>query len=88
VDVNGDPAARLIVALDFPAASAALDLVDRLDGLCRWFKVGMELYYAAGNSVIERLRDRGFHWRFAADPACFRRRSHDARRLRSCRIRA
>jgi orotidine-5'-phosphate decarboxylase len=60
VDVNGDPAARLIVALDFPAASAALDLVDRLDGLCRWFKVGMELYYAAGNSVIERLRDRGF----------------------------
>jgi orotidine-5'-phosphate decarboxylase len=60
VDVNRDPAARLIVALDFPAASAALDLVDRLDGLCRWFKVGMELYYAAGNSVIERLRDRGY----------------------------
>jgi orotidine-5'-phosphate decarboxylase len=55
-----DPASRLIVALDFPAASAALDLVDRLDGLCRWFKVGMELYYAAGNTIVDRLRERGF----------------------------
>jgi orotidine-5'-phosphate decarboxylase len=55
-----DPVDRLIVALDFPSAATALDLVDQLQGACRWFKVGMELYYAAGNSVIERLRDRGF----------------------------
>jgi orotidine-5'-phosphate decarboxylase len=54
------PSDRLIVALDFPSADAALELVDRLDGSCRWFKVGMELYYAAGNRVIERLRERGF----------------------------
>jgi orotidine-5'-phosphate decarboxylase len=51
---------RLIVALDFPSEHAALRLVDSLDGSCRWFKVGMELYYAAGNSVIENLRERGF----------------------------
>src|SRR5947208_13115024 len=58
--LNGfDPADRLIVALDFPSAPAALQLVDQLDGLCHWFKVGMELYYAAGNSVVERLRERG-----------------------------
>jgi orotidine-5'-phosphate decarboxylase len=50
----------LIVALDFPSASAALELADCLQGVCRWFKVGMELYYAAGNSVVERLRERGF----------------------------
>jgi orotidine-5'-phosphate decarboxylase len=50
---------RLIVALDFPSAEAAMDLVDRLQGTCRWFKVGMELYYAAGNSIIDRLRERG-----------------------------
>jgi orotidine-5'-phosphate decarboxylase len=50
-----DPADRLIVALDFPSADAALDLVDRLQGTCRWFKVGMELYYAAGNSIVEQL---------------------------------
>ena len=55
-----DPADRLIVALDLPSAAAALDLVDSLDGQCRWFKVGMELYYAAGNSIVTCLRDRGF----------------------------
>src|SRR4051794_30532568 len=54
------PADRLIVALDLPSATAAFELVDELQGLCRWFKVGMELYYAAGNSVVHRLRDRGF----------------------------
>lgn len=48
------------MALDFPSASAALQMVDRLDGSCRWFKVGMELYYAAGSGLIHALRDRGF----------------------------
>lgn len=55
------PKDRLAVALDFPSARLALDLVDRLDGSCLWFKVGMELYYAAGNSLVETLRDRGFN---------------------------
>jgi orotidine-5'-phosphate decarboxylase len=55
-----DPRDRLIVALDFPSSSAAMRLVDQLEGTCRWFKVGMELYYAAGNSVIERLLERNF----------------------------
>ncbi len=55
-----DPLDRLIVALDVPSAEAAMNLVDRLQGTCRWVKVGMELYYAAGNSVIDRLIDRGF----------------------------
>lgn len=55
------PKDRLAVALDFPSAHAALDLVDRLSGTCSWFKVGMELYYATGNSLIETLRNRGFH---------------------------
>src|ERR1035437_6123469 len=53
------PLDRLIVALDFPSADAAMDLVDKLQGTCRWFKVGMELYYAAGNSIVDRLRERG-----------------------------
>jgi orotidine-5'-phosphate decarboxylase len=51
---------RLIVALDFPSAAAALDLADQLQGTCLWLKVGMELYYAAGNAVVELLRERGF----------------------------
>ena len=54
------PEDRLIVALDFPSSDAAMDMVDRLDGTCRWFKVGMELYYAAGNQILDRLRERGF----------------------------
>ena len=53
-----DPLDRLIVALDLPSAAAAIEMVDRLQGACRWFKVGMELYYAAGNRIIEQLRER------------------------------
>jgi len=59
--VRPSPKDRLAVALDFPAAKAALDLVDQLSGTCQWFKVGMELYYAAGNPLVETLRNRGFN---------------------------
>jgi orotidine-5'-phosphate decarboxylase len=38
-----------------------MKLVDRLGDTCQWFKVGMELYYAAGNSIVQQLRDRGFN---------------------------
>lgn len=51
---------RLAVALDFPSAVSALEFVERLDGRCRWFKVGMELFYASGVSLIETLRGNGF----------------------------
>ena len=50
---------KLIVALDFPAAAPALEFIAHLDGACHWFKVGLELYLAAGNSVIDALRQRG-----------------------------
>jgi len=51
---------RLIVALDFPEAGPALDLADRLAGRCHWFKVGLELYLAEGNTILHELRHRGF----------------------------
>jgi orotidine-5'-phosphate decarboxylase len=51
---------RLIVALDFPAAPAALALVDRLQpGQCR-LKVGQELFTRAGPALVETLIQRGF----------------------------
>jgi orotidine-5'-phosphate decarboxylase len=50
---------RLIVALDFPSGPEALAFVDQLDGACRWFKVGLELFLAAGAAVVETLRERG-----------------------------
>lgn len=50
---------RLIVALDVPNAAAALDLVDRLEPHCRWFKVGLELFVGAGPAVLAPLAARG-----------------------------
>lgn len=38
---------RLIVALDMPDLGVALELVDRLENRCQWFKVGLELFAAA-----------------------------------------
>jgi orotidine-5'-phosphate decarboxylase len=50
---------RLIVALDVPSAAAAEVLLNRLDGTCQWFKVGLELFTAAGPAVLEPLAARG-----------------------------
>lgn len=52
--------ARLIVAFDVPSAEAAVALADRLQGSCRWCKVGLELYCAEGPSLVRELRRRGF----------------------------
>jgi len=51
---------RLIVALDFPAESPALALVDRLDpARCR-LKVGKELFTRLGPALVRALQGRGF----------------------------
>jgi len=50
---------HLIVALDFPTAAEALALAKRLEDQCQWFKVGLELYIAAGPSIVEMLVGRG-----------------------------
>ena len=50
---------RLIVALDVPDAAAAAALADRLEDTCQWFKVGLELFAAAGPAAIEPLLKRG-----------------------------
>jgi len=50
---------RLIVALDAPNAEAATELVKQLEGTCKWFKVGLELFVAAGPSFVESLVSSG-----------------------------
>lgn len=50
---------RLIVALDVPNAASASELVCRLENTCHWFKVGLELFVAAGPAVLEPLVARG-----------------------------
>jgi orotidine-5'-phosphate decarboxylase len=51
--------AEPIVALDVPDATAAMAIVDRLAGACRFYKVGNELFTAAGPAVVRSLRDAG-----------------------------
>jgi len=51
---------KIIVALDYPDAAAALALVARLQpSLCR-LKVGKELFTVAGPQLLEQLMQRGF----------------------------
>jgi orotidine-5'-phosphate decarboxylase len=59
VDRLGEARKRLIVALDVPDAASAAALVDRLEGTCQWFKVGLELFVAAGPAVLKPLLKRG-----------------------------
>ncbi|HVS25746.1 MAG TPA: orotidine-5'-phosphate decarboxylase [Burkholderiales bacterium] len=51
---------RVIVALDYPDAKAALHLVDRLEPRSCRVKVGKELFTAAGPQLVEKLTGRGF----------------------------
>lgn len=50
---------RLIVALDLPDLQPALGMARQLFPLVRWFKVGLELYSAAGPEVIRVLKGMG-----------------------------
>ena len=54
------PAATVpIVALDVPSLDGALAIVDRLGPLCRFYKVGSELFTAEGSRAVRELRERG-----------------------------
>jgi len=59
VDPLEEARKRLIVALDVPDAASAARLIGQLEGNCCWFKVGMELFTAAGPAVLEPLVKRG-----------------------------
>jgi orotidine-5'-phosphate decarboxylase len=54
-----DPKDRLIVALDVDTLPAALLLVERLDGIVSRFKIGSQLFTAAGPAAVEAVRKRG-----------------------------
>lgn len=49
---------RLIVALDVPDLKSAIQHVDRLGDSVLWFKVGLELYTAAGREAVLALAER------------------------------
>ncbi len=49
---------RLIAALDFHTKEDALALVEKLGDSVDFYKVGMELFYAVGGSIVEELKKR------------------------------
>ena len=48
-----------IVALDVPSADAAMRVVESLGDRCRFYKIGSELFTAAGPVIVNRVRDAG-----------------------------
>ncbi len=48
-----------IIALDVPAPEGALELVSHLGDRCRFYKVGNELFTAAGPGIVRELRAHG-----------------------------
>jgi orotidine-5'-phosphate decarboxylase len=54
------PAAeRVIVALDVPDMAGLTAFLDHLDGQPRFYKVGLELFVAAGARAVEAVQKRG-----------------------------
>jgi orotidine-5'-phosphate decarboxylase len=51
--------AELVVALDLASPRAALELVDCLGDVVRWYKVGPMLHVADGPAVVRGLGERG-----------------------------
>lgn len=49
---------KLIVALDQPDLKSALTQVDRIGDAVLWYKVGLQLFCAAGREAILRLAER------------------------------
>lgn len=49
----------VIIALDFKSGKEALGFLDQFKGRKPYVKVGMELYYAEGPSIIKEIKKRG-----------------------------
>jgi orotidine-5'-phosphate decarboxylase len=54
-----DARSKLIVALDLPDRSSALESVERLSGHVGFFKIGLELFTREGPRLVEEIRDCG-----------------------------
>lgn len=50
---------EVIIACDFPNAEETLAFLDRFGDERPFVKIGMELYYGAGNEIVKELKRRG-----------------------------
>lgn len=57
--VAADPGARIIVALDVPTQDRALEFVRQLSPHPGLFKIGLQLFIAAGPDIVRAVRDLG-----------------------------
>ncbi|MEJ5299753.1 MAG: orotidine-5'-phosphate decarboxylase [Thermodesulforhabdaceae bacterium] len=55
------PEERLILALDVPTKEDALNIVARLGGYVRFFKIGLQLFMASHFYMVDWLGDKGFN---------------------------
>lgn len=51
----------IIIALDYCEEAHVWDLLNKFDQQSLFVKVGMELYYSCGNSLLSNLKERGHH---------------------------
>lgn len=49
----------VIIACDFSSAQATLDFLDKFTEEKPFVKIGMELYYAEGPSIVKQIKQRG-----------------------------
>lgn len=50
----------VIIACDFENAEKTLAFLDQFEGRKPYVKIGMELYYAEGPSIVKMLKDKGY----------------------------
>lgn len=55
----GVNAKDVIIACDFPSAEETLAFLDRFEDEKPFVKIGMELYYGAGNDIVKEIKRRG-----------------------------
>ena len=58
--MNAHDPAVLVMALDFPRASPALRIAEKVRGIVPWVKVGQELFCAEGPRAVHALKALGF----------------------------
>ncbi|MBR5817923.1 MAG: orotidine-5'-phosphate decarboxylase [Clostridia bacterium] len=49
----------VIIACDFSSAEATFNFLDKFEGKKPFVKIGMELYYAEGPSIVKEIKKRG-----------------------------
>ena len=49
----------VIIACDFASEDAVLSFLDKFEGKKPFVKIGMELFYASGPSIVKKIKERG-----------------------------